>query len=198
MTVNHFAYYTKFLDIVDHFQFSDKDYDSVLRHPNPARKNVIILGNMQNTDGFGVGQFVNDASKPNITGEEGNFISAVEELEKYEDRSHCKVNCQIDEQLWFVAIKNIKAGEELFCHYGFQFWVAKYLQQAKSPQSKLLIYSLFNQDTQPFNLGKLDNYDEYTCSAFLTDLLGVSTDRLSKYKSSKSLLLEMMELNQAI
>ena len=180
------------------FAVSDKDYDSVLRHPNPARKNVIVLGHMDNTDGFGIGQFVNDAAKPDITGEEGNFVSAVEELERYEDKSHSRANCQIDEQLWFVAIKNINPGEELFCHYGFQFWVTKYLQQAATPQSRLLIYSLLNQDTQPFNLSKLDAYDEYTCSAFLTNLLGMSPDILINYKSSKSLLLEMMEKNQAI
>ena len=180
------------------FSFSDKDYDSVLRHPNFSRKNVIILGDMEKMDGFGIGQFVNDGAKPGITGEERNFVSAVEELEKYEDKSHSKANCQIDEQLWFVAIKNIKPGEELFCHYGFQFWVSKYLQQATTPLSRLLIYSLFNQDTQPFNLGKLDSYDEYTCTAFLTDLLGISQDMLTKYKSSKSLLLEMMEQNQAL
>ena len=117
---------------------------------------------MEKIDGFGIGQFVNDGAKPDITGEERNFVSAVEELEKYEDKSHSKANCQIDEQLWFVAIKNIKPGEELYCHYGFQFWVSKYLQQATTPLSRLLIYSLFNQDTQPFNLGKLDSYSYFS------------------------------------
>ena len=45
---------------------------------------------MEKIDGFGIGQFVNDGSKPDITGEERNFVSAVEELEKYEDKSHSK------------------------------------------------------------------------------------------------------------
>ena len=148
---------------------------------------------MNNIDGFGVGQFVNDAAKPEMPDDDYNFVSSVESLEDYERKSLLHANCQIDPNLWFVAMRDIKPNEELFTHYGFEFWVNKYLKESNTPESRLLTYSLHNQDTKPFNLGKLIYYDDETCRNFLTVLLGVTNDTLNIYQNPKALLLEMME-----
>jgi hypothetical protein len=162
-------------------------------HQSKAEMNIV--GDMNNTDGFGVGQFVNDAAKPEISDddEDHDFIAALKKLEQYERKCIAHINCQIESDMWFIAMKNIKPNEELVTIYGTTFWLHKYLQQAKNSQFKLMVYSLHRQEAKPFNLRKLEDYDEDTCKAFIKVLLGVSEDTLNNYPSPKAYLLDMME-----
>ena len=164
-----------------------------MRHPNPKKTGTVIMGDMNHTDGFGIGQFVNDATAPQICEDDNDYISALERLEEYEKQSLARVNCQVDGQLWFVATRDIKPKEELFAHYGFEFWTHRILQDFRKPESRLLMYALHNQETKPFNLRKFVEYDAGTCKAFITVLLGVSEDTLRNYKSAKEFLYEMMD-----
>ena len=171
----------------------DKDYDRVMTHPNPKKKGVVILGDLSCKEGFGIGQFVNDAAKPEICDNDNNFISALKSLEKYRAQSITHVNCEINNNLWFVALKDIEPSEEIFTHYGFEFWVHKFLQESRTPESKLLLYSLHDQAAKPFNLRNFTAYDDDTCKNFLTVLLGISEESLNNYKNSKDFLFEIME-----
>ena len=162
-------------------------------HQSKAEMNIV--GDMDNTDGFGIGQFVNDAARPEISDDddEYNFIAALKKLEQYEKKCIAHMNCQIESDMWFMAMKNIKPNEEILTIYGTTFWLHKYLQQAKTSEFKLLTYSLQRQESKPFNLRKLEDYDEDTVNAFLTVLLGISMDTLNTYHSPKACLLDMME-----
>ena len=172
---------------------SDQDYDRAMIHQSKAEMNIV--GDMNNTEGFGIGQFVNDAARPEISDDdpEHDFIDALKKLEQYERKSIAHMNCQIESDMWFMAMKNIKPNEELFTIYGTTFWLHKYLQQAKKAEFKLLTYSLQRQESKPFNLRNLEPYDEDTCKTFIKVLLGVSDDALNIYHSPKACLLDMME-----
>ena len=169
-----------------------------MRHSNPKKKNIVILGDMSNKDGFGVGQFVNDAAMPEICEDDKSFLSTLQILEKYEKQSFAKANCQVNEQLWFTATKDIEANEELFTHYGVDFWIHKLLVESNDPKSRLLIYSMHNQETKPFNLRNFVKFDEATCKVFTTVLLGVPEESLCNYKSAKEYLFQMMVENGSI
>ena len=169
-----------------------------MRHSNPKKKNIVILGDMSNKDGFEVGQFVNDAAMPEICDDDKSFLSTLQILEKYEKQSFAKANCQVNEQLWFTATKDIEANEELFTHYGVDFWIHKLLVESNDPKSRLLIYSMHNQETKPFNLRNFVKFDEATCKAFTTVLLGVPEESLCNYKSAKEYLFQMMVENGSI
>ena len=175
-----------------HF-YLDEDYDRVIAHPNPKKKGVVVLGKMDVEQGFGVGQFINDAAKVEIDKNETNFVHASKLLEEYQKKSLDGANCEIDKKFWFIASKNIRQGEELFTHYGFEFWVHKLLQESTKPELRFLFYSLQDQATKPFNLRRVFEYDDATCKAFATMLLDIPEQTVNNYKNPKAFLFELME-----
>merc|ERR1719511_489921 len=127
-----------------------------MAHPNPKMNGYVVVGRTSEEDisgmTFGVGQFVNDGVKPVMSDDETDFVSASQALNDYQGKSLKAMNCEVDKNFWFVASKDIKAGQELLTHYGFEFWVHKLMLQSKNPQSIFLLYSLHEQTSKPFNL----------------------------------------------
>ena len=74
------------------------------------------------------------------------------------------MNCEVDKNLWFMTTKDVKSGDELLTHYGFEFWVHRPLvvRQEESgglcPETLLLLYSLHEQSSKPFNLRQFFDY----------------------------------------
>jgi len=191
------------VDASDYFRMSmvpDPDYDRIMAHPNPKMNGYVVVGrtdlqpaDQPFPDGFGVGQFVNDGCKPNLSADETDFVAASKALNDYQAASLKAMNCEVDRNFWFVASRDIKAGEELLTHYGFEFWVHKLMLLSKNPNSVFLLYSLHEQTSKPFNLRQFFDYDSDTIKAFLVDMCGLPTDTVANYKSPKDLMFELME-----
>jgi hypothetical protein len=96
----------------------------------------------------GVGQLINDASSidfANLPLNEHGFFS-LQSIKKLENDYHrCsfeKLNVRTiedGEQIIFYALKDIKAGEELFFGYGPDYWVTHFCATSEYPLHKLLV-----------------------------------------------------------
>merc|ERR1719322_300682 len=95
---------------------ADPDYDRIMAHPNPKMNGYVVVGRTGN-DGFegsfGVGQFVNDGVRPRLCEDETDFAAASKALNDYQTLSLKAMNCEVDRNFWFVAAKDIEAGQEL-------------------------------------------------------------------------------------
>ena len=140
--------------------------DRCMAHPNPKRRSV-RLGEMESRQGFGVGQFINDSTRPEFG--ELDFQRGLDALRKYQRDSLKGASCEVvpASDFWFEATRDIEAGEEIFAHYGFDFWLQKMMLESSDPRWRLLFYSLHDQRTRAFDLRKFYSYDEETCRAFL-------------------------------
>ena len=65
---------------------SAPDVDRCIAHPDPKWSTNVKMGNLsaEARSGFGVGQFVNDARKPEINLQDMDFGESSEELRKYQ------------------------------------------------------------------------------------------------------------------
>ncbi len=65
---------------------SAADVDRCMAHPDPKWSTNVKIGRMDLEDksGFGVGQFVNDACKPDLNADEMDFCHSSEALRKYQ------------------------------------------------------------------------------------------------------------------
>ena len=65
---------------------SAPDVDRCIAHPNPKWSTNVKMANLtpEARTGFGVGQFVNDARKPEINLRDMDFSDCSEELRKYQ------------------------------------------------------------------------------------------------------------------
>ena len=149
--------------------------DRCLSHPDPIRRSVRI-GDSESESRFppfGLGQFINDAEKPDL-GFVEEYEEARKELQRYEASSRSAANCQVKgAKYWFIATKDIKSGDEILTHYGCEFWLHKAMLDCKAAEKRFLFYSLQEQDGKPFNLRNCFNYDKRTCAAFLRHLIRV-------------------------
>ena len=92
----------------------------------------------------------------------------------------------------FEATRRIRRGEELLTHYGFEFWLQKFLLEAAEPVRRFYYYSLMDQWTKPFNLTLLYQYDASTCREFLRTVLG-DGERAEQTEDPKWELLKLSE-----
>ncbi len=170
-----------------------EEADRCLAHPDQRRRGAVRIGDREHREGFGVGQFVNDRSRPEVA--ELDFGLALAAMEKYAADSVAGSNCEMRQDFWFVATRDVGAGEEILTHYGIQFWLNKYLLEATDPSFRFLFYALMDQAAKPFDLRRFFDYDEDTCKEFLRVLIGVGEDRLAG-QSAKKIVLELTEAIQ--
>ncbi len=174
----------------------DVDLDMCMARMDNKRKPTVRVGDPEPAeDGFGVGQFVNDARRPCIYGLR-DFTEASDAVRQYQRASVERSNCEINPtDCWFKASRNIIAGEELLTHYGVEFWLQRILAlEVKDPLQRLLCYSLQDQSTKPFDLRRFFDYDEQTCRTFLEVLVTVPTEELEESSGeSKGLMCDLTE-----
>ena len=131
---------------------------------------------MEPLDDFGVGQFINDGSSPEISKLE--FKKAIVDLNVYLKKSLKAANAEVSAKtadFWFVASRDVAAGSEILTHYGFEFWLTKFLlERTGEPEWRFLFYSLLDQNSKPFDLRKFYEYDDDTCRIFLEVLIGAN------------------------
>jgi len=179
----------------------DPLYDRVMAHPKKEGFMVVAsVDQSESESSFGVGQYVNDGACPlRLTKPGLDFADASKALSEYQAESLESMNCEVDKNLWFMTTKDVKSGDELLTHYGFEFWVHRPLvvRQEESgglcPETLLLLYSLHEQSSKPFNLRQFFDYDSETVAAFLTEYCRVPSDVVSSYKSPKNLVFQLME-----
>ena len=154
-------------------------YDRVMIIPG-QKMNQGRLGNQSIQNNFGIGQFLNDGSFPKklLDMWKLDFPMASRWLGEYVDESQKLTNCEMAGCFWFKASKDVRAGEELFCHYGFEFWLGKYFAETPDPAKRFLYNSLMNQDSKPFDLRKFYNYTSETKLSFLRDWIGVPEEQI--------------------
>ena len=144
-----------------------------------------------NRESFGIGQWINDFSKPDLDNI-ATFDLAVAEIRNYQDVSTQNSNCQVDGSFWFSAIQDIEAGCELFVHYGFQYWMKQFmLAEKQNIKRRFFFYALHDQTTQILNLRNVLDYDDETCTAFLKHLILMPQENIDKYPSVKALMIEL-------
>jgi hypothetical protein len=103
--------------------------DGVLRGPEDPPKNSktvirFIDGSTLECPNDGLITFANDVIK--FPGTSRNLLEALESSEPFYDK-HCEINAIIDlnnenHTAMLLATRNIKPNEEIFIHYGFQYW----------------------------------------------------------------------------
>ena len=103
-----------------------------------------------------------------------------------------KANCELDSKCWYRLSKNVKNGQELFTHYGSDFWLQKYLFESNDSEWRFLFYSLQKQSTKPFDLRKFFEYDDDTCAAFLERMMLLPEDKWMG-KSAKDVIMFLTE-----
>ncbi len=173
---------------------AEQVYDEILESRsqkclvNPSKAGLIKLAS-ENKSGFGVGQWIQDYRVPRIQ-DCDSFPEATDELSNYQSDSLAHANCDADSSFWFIASKDIEAGAEIFVHYGFQYWLRKFMLESRDPEKRFFYYSLHDQSTQPFNLQKFYNYDDETCKIFLTRLIQVPLAEIEECKNVQEYLLK--------
>ena len=183
------------LGIVD----ADKVFENLLVDEkclaHPSQSGFIKLAS-ENKTSFGIGQWINDFTKPQLEAMESNFTLATEELHKYQDLSLKKCNCSVNDSFWFTANSNLEAGTELFVHYGFQYWLKKFMiNEVQSPEKRFFYYSLNDQSTQVFNLQKFYEYDDETCISFLKTMIKMPQISIDNCTNVKELIFELTMKN---
>jgi hypothetical protein len=145
------------------------DVNMFAKHHN--KRDVVRIGKTEPDHDFGVGQFINDGCKPNLL-DKLDFGVGYKQLKSYLEDSEQKANVQMGPNYWFVASRPIRRGVELLTHYGLEFWLQKLMLESSVPAWRFYYYSLMDQQTKPFNLTKLYQYDMITCKEFLRVMLG--------------------------
>ncbi|XP_059089540.1 uncharacterized protein LOC131885494 [Tigriopus californicus] len=128
-------------------------------------------GHDEPLDTFGIGQFINDACKPQV--QTMDFSSTLEALTRYQMESTHKSNCEVGPDNWFIATRDIETNQELFTHYGFEFWAQKFMLDSASPVERLLFYAVMDQNRKPFDLRRFYNFTDATMRSFLKVLIQV-------------------------
>ncbi len=165
------------------------EVDSCLAHPD-SKKRVVRIGDVDSRAGFGVGQFVNDFCAPEVR--HLDFGAGVKEMERYRAESIKGSNCELRSDFWFVSTRDVEAGEEVFTHYGIEFWLNKFMLESVDPSWRFLYYSLQDQTAKPFDLRHFFDYDEDTCRYFLTVLIGLS-DEAVEVDKAKGIICSLTE-----
>ena len=150
-----------------------RDLDMFAKHSGKA--DVVRIGKREPDSDFGVGQFVNDGAMPALSDPVLDFSAGYDRLKEYLASSERKANVTLSAGVggyWFAATRRIRRGEELFTHYGFEFWLQKFMLEASEPVRRFYYYSLMDQRTKPFNLTLLYQYDGSTCREYLRTVLG--------------------------
>ena len=152
-----------------------RDLDMFAKHSGKA--DVVRIGKREPDSDFGVGQFVNDGAVPALREPAAlDFSAGYDRLKEYLAASERRANVALGSGggggYWFAATRRIRRGEELFTHYGFEFWLQKFMLESSEPVRRFYYYSLMDQRTKPFNLTLLYQYDRTTCREFLRTVLG--------------------------
>lgn len=93
--------------------------------------NVLRIGYNTPRTTWGLGQFINDACRPELEfivehtmamGKRVSLEQLKKELEIYDRKSKVTNMVTMGDNYWFYAARNIKAGEEIVMHYGKEFW----------------------------------------------------------------------------
>lgn len=150
---------------------SHSTMDKCLASNSKDKPNEILIGHDEPLDTFGIGQFINDACKPWV--QTKDFSTTLEALTQYQIDSTRKSNCEVGPKSWFVATKDIVANQELFTHYGFEFWAQKFMLDSASPVERLLFYAVMDQNRKPFDLRRFYNFTDATVRSFLKVLIQV-------------------------
>ena len=178
---------------------ADKVFETLLNDEkclaHPSQTGFVKMAS-ENKESFGVGQWINDYTKPQLEAMDPDFTQATEELHKYQDLSLKKCNCQVNDSFWFTANLNMEAGTELFVHYGFQYWLKKLMiNEVQSPERRFFYYSLNDQSTQVFNLQKFYEYDDETCISFLKTMIKMPPASIDNCANVKELIFELTMKN---
>ena len=169
-----------------------RDLDMFAKHPGKA--DVVRIGRRDEPrSDFGVGQFINDGAVPALREPAAlDFSAGYDRLKEYLAASERRANVTMSAAgYWFAATRRLRRGEELFTHYGFEFWLQKFLLEAGEPVRRFYYYSLMDQRTKPFNLTLLYQYDSPTCREFLRTVLG--DERADETEDPKWELLKLSE-----
>lgn len=163
---------------------------------NPGKPGLIKIAS-DNQSGFAIGQWISDYNQPNLDKIDHDFSTATGELHNYQTKSLNKSNCAVNSNFWFTANCSLEANTELFVHYGFQYWLKKFmLEEKKNPEKRFFYYSLNDQSTQIFNLQKFYEYDDETCITFLEKFILMPKEIIQdKYPNVKELLFELSMKN---
>jgi hypothetical protein len=174
------------LHIVDAEDVFDEMMVDIKCLVHPSKPGIIKIAS-ENRDSIGIGQWINDSAQPDLSYID-DFSVATEELQRYQTTSLRKANCNINDSFWFVASKDIEEKEEIFVHFGFQWWLRKLMLAEKNPERRFLLYSAHDQSSQIFNLQKFYEYDDATCLTFLKRLCLMPQETIDQKSSVKEFL----------
>lgn len=139
---------------------------------------------------YGVGQICNDGAYP-IFRDEHDFKMVVEDLDIYTKKSMDNLNVAQEDKnsFWFVALRDIQKGEELFYSYGPKYWMSKFLKESTNSFFRLICGCyVYN-----FHLEKVDDKEALNIIENLMNQdtnLQFWTDRF-KISSPKDVLLQI-------
>ncbi len=180
--------------IVDAEQVFKQVLDDVKCLAHPSKQGFVKIA-AENKNGFGIGQWIGDYTKPDLAQVDDNFGRATEELHRYQDLSLKHANCQVDDTFWFKSTAAIAKGSEVLVHYGFMYWLKKMMLEETRPAKRLFLYSLNDQATQIFNLQKFYEFDDATCLAFMKVLVQMPSEELDRHPNIKELIFDLTMKN---
>ena len=113
---------------------------------HPSKQGYVRLGFPEPKCDDGLGQLINDywAFKLNDTHRDEDFsvftiTNTVQLIEEYETRSKGYQNVEFEEDFRLIAKRDIMAGEELYLHYGIDYWLSHIYKQTDEPLTKLFV-----------------------------------------------------------
>ena len=113
---------------------------------HPSKQGYVRLGFPEPKCEDGVGQLINDycAFELNDAHRDAEFsaftiASTTRVIEEYETRSVNNQNVMFGGDFRLVALRDIMAGEELYLHYGIDYWLSHIHKQTDEPLTKLFV-----------------------------------------------------------
>ena len=169
------------------------DYDKVNKKywiSHPTKPDSVLCGYPNPVNNFGVGQLINDSTMLNI--KELDFKKGIKDCEDYTITSRRLENVRLDADFQMRATRDIKAGEELFLHYGYKYWLQELSECLTVDQYlwKLLYWTLDGEGTCRttdglwFNLKVEDIYElgEYDSRVFIECHLRMPFEEMELHK----------------
>ncbi len=152
--------------------YNQNNVKNYVVYPNNPDK--IKIGYITQQSEFGIGQFINDSYELNFDDVPLNIkhmlnkMEIDEEIDNYIFNSTKKANVKIDidsidsNKINIIATRDIEVGEELYRHYGVDYWKTLYVKTCEYPIRKMCLFSEYlnseiknmtNKDCYKFMLG---------------------------------------------
>jgi len=178
---------------------------------HPRDPSLTLCGYKQPKSVLGIGQIINDFTKPEVT--QLNFKHGIKACEEYvrTSRKHQNVGFKADgKDFWLYAARDISKGEEVFLHYGYKIWLETFtkniIKGSEDAHMWKLLYwaldgevhgSLANGQAKVFKIANAYDFEESEYKKILEVLLEVPNsiiDRARKIPdfSHKKLFVSMM------